>query len=160
MKMLSSPFTIVFKYGFPAFVLGLNGVGLVESFSGATRTIYLCTLFPLLALGLSLVCIPLKSVWIGNNVFIASNGLWKKEVPFSFISDVRTTRTYGKPGAYPFVSLQMNNRPLIDRYIVFFPSVEIRRDPKGNDEHIKELMKEYSQGGPAYPPQGAGSSDP
>ena len=161
MKKLSSPISMVFKYGLPAFVLGLYGVGLVESFSGATRLIYLCTLFPLLALGLSLVCIPLKSVCIANNVFIVSNGLWKKEIPFTAISDVKTTHTYSKPGAYSFVSLQIHNRPIINRYITFFPSVEMRRNQKGNDEQIKELMKEYSQqGGPAYPPQGVGSADP
>ena len=141
MKRLSSHFTIVFKYGAPAFVLGLYGVGLIESFSGTARLVYLCTLFPLLALGLSLVCVPLKSVCIANNVFVVGNGLWKKEIPFTAISHVNTTHTYSKPGAYPFVSLQIHNRTIINRYIAFFPSGEMRRNQMGNDEQIKELMK-------------------
>ena len=141
MKRLSSHFTIVFKYGAPAFVLGLYGVGLIESFFGTVRLVYLCTLLPLLALGLSLACVPLKSVCIANNVFVVGNGLWKKEIPFTAISHVNTTHTYSKPGAYPFVSLQIHNRTIINRYVIFFPSGEMRRNQMGNDEQIKELMK-------------------
>ena len=161
MKRLSSHFTIVFKYGAPAFVLGLYGVGLIESFFGTVRLVYLCTLLPLLALGLSLACVPLKSVCIANNVFVVGNGLWKKEIPFTAISHVNTTHTYSKPGAYPFVSLQIHNRTIINRYVIFFPSGEMRRNQMGNDEQIKELMKEYSQQGcSGYPPKGVGSPDP
>lgn len=145
MKRLSSPFTMVFKYVFPSFVLGLYGTGLVDSFSGSTRLIYLCILFPLLAVGLLLVCIPLKSVYITKNSFFAGNGLWKKEIPFADVSDIKTTHTYCKPGSYPFVSLHMKSYPPTNRFITFFPSLEMRRNPTDNAEQIRELMKEFSQ---------------
>lgn len=145
MKRLSSPFTLVFKYGFPAFVLFLFGTGLIESFSGTTRIVYLCTIFPLMAIGLSLVCTPLKSVYITKGAFVVGNGLCKNEISFSDIEDVKSTQSFGAPGAYPFVSLHMRNRSILRRLVAFFPSVDMRRNRQGNDEQIKKLIQEYSQ---------------
>lgn len=141
---------MVIKYGLPLLCLLLFGPGLADSFSDPTRAWILCTVFPLVAIALSLICIPLKSAAMIPDSFVIGNGLQKWKIPFSDLLSIRQTGNSGTNGN-PFLILHFRNQPFRKRFAVFLPITEPLEKTETLSLHIQNLMERFRAPGPTPP---------